>query len=236
ANTYTAQYCTRSGGGAKKTRALLYWVRYTPPAALTAFTRYDGSVAAYDDASPAAYNATHDELYAGDVALTKSFTVVSNGCPAGATPVYSALGVCPGGVLRYTIDYRNIVAGGGAGTEGNITSIFANAISAGGSLVLTDDGTLSGVSQTTTPNWSTFTNGLSKALQSGITNTSCGSGANACGDTTSGTTYTYDALHASGIGATKFTATIGGAAFTLYPVGVGGQIGQGTITFAVTVK
>lgn len=236
ANAYTATYCTRNGGG--RTVGLIYWVVYTPPSSLTAFTRYDGSTSAFDDATPATFNATHDELYAGDVVLTKTATIVSNGCPAGVAPAYSALGVCPGGVLRYTIDYRNIVAGASLGTQGASTasSVYQYAATKAGSLALTDDGTLSGVSQTTTPNWSAFTAGLTAALQPGASNASCGSGANACGDSTGGTTFAYDAAHPSGVAATKFTATIGGASFVLYPMNFPGQTGQGTITFAVTVK
>ncbi len=233
ANTYTAQYCKNRYNG---TQSVAYWTRYTPSTSVTAFTRYDGSIAVYDDGAPASFNSTHDELYAGDVALTKSVAVVGNGCPSGASPAYTALGVCPGGVLRYTIDYRNIVAGGGLGTEGNVTSIMSGAATAAGSFTITDNGTLSGVSQTATPNWSTFTAGLLSALGAGVTNTLCGSGGNPCGDTTSGTTFAYDAGHASGLGATSFTATIGGASFQLYPMGVSGTTGQGTITFAVTVK
>ncbi len=233
ANTYTAQFCKDHKNN---TRSVAYWTQYTPSASVTAFTRYDGSIAISDDNAPASFNSTHDELYAGDIALTKSVTVVSSGCPSGVTPAYSALGVCPGGILRYTIDYRNIVAGGGLGTEGNVTAIMGNAASAAGSFAITDNGTLSGVSQTGTPNWSTFTNGLLRALSAGVSNTLCGSGTNPCGDSLAGTTFTYDAAHPSGVGATTFTATIGGTTLQLYPQNVSGTKGQGTITFAVTVK
>ncbi len=236
ASTYSAQFCMRSGSGRK--RGLVYWTVYTAPATVTSFQRYDATIAAFDDNSPPAFNATHDELYAGDVALTKSVAVVSNGCPAGVSPSYSALGVCPGGILRYTIDYRNIVAGAAMGTQGvaSAASVYKYALTKAGSLVLTDDGTLSGVSQTATPNWSTFTLGLKSALSAEASNGSCGSGANACGDTTANTTFGYDGAHPSGVNATNFTATIGGAAFVLYPNGFPGKTGQGTITFAVTVK
>lgn len=236
ANQYTATLCMSKFFGT--TLGIVYWVVYTPPSSLTAFSRYDASTSVYDDNVPAAYNTTHDELYAGDVVLTKSVAVVSNGCPSGATPTYSALGVCPGGVLRYTIDYRNIVAGANLGTQGTSTasSVYQYATTKAGSLVLTDDGTLSGVSQTATPNWSTFTGGLMSALQAGVSNASCGGGANPCGDSTAATTFSYDAAHAGGVAATKFTATIGGTSFVLYPINFPGQTGQGTITFAVTVK
>lgn len=174
------------------------------------------------------------ELYAGYVPLTKKVTVILSGCPSGVTPVYPALGVCPGGILQYSVDYRNIVAGAGAAGS---TEIAAAMLPTGaGTFGITDDGTLSGVSQTLTPNWSTFTLGLRSALAAGVANTLCGNGVNPCGDTTAGTTFVYDGGHPTGLNATKFTATVGGAAFQLYPQGFPATTGQGSITFAVTVK
>ncbi len=235
-NTYTATYCAEKNSGKFYD---WYWTIYTAPAnGLVAFQRYDASIAATDNvASPNnSYNATHDELYPGFVPLTKSFKVISNGCPAGATPTYPALGVCPGGVLQYTLDYRNVVAGGGLGTEASLPSAFLE--TGAGSFVVTDDGTQSTTSQTTVPNWATFSNGLKEALSNnlGAANVNCGTTAATCGDSTAGTTFTYDAGHPSGIAATKFTATIGGATFSLYPINYAGQKSQGTVTFAIVVK
>jgi hypothetical protein len=222
-----------------KTVVTVYWVRYTGPTTLTAFARYDASITESLNAS----NTTHDELYAGFLPLTKQVAVASSGCPAGAHPTYPALGVCPGGVLRYTIDYRNIVAGGGMGTQGANTGAFP--ITAAGSLVLTDDGTLSTASQTGIPNWATFSAGFYAPLQAGLGtmgNTGCGLPSNACGDSTAGTTFsyamgiprgTYSAAYSAA--ATAFQATVGGAGGQLYPVGMA-RTSQGTLTFAVTVK
>lgn len=224
--------------------ASVYWVEYSiGSTTLTSFSRLDATISSSDGTIS---NVTHDELYDGFIPLTKNVAVVSNGCPSGVSPTYGALGVCSGGVLRYTIDYRNIMAGGGLGTEGAAYSAFT--LSQAGSLVITDDGTLSSVSQGATPNWATFANpstGFYAQLQAGLGtsgNINCGSGTNACGDSTAGTTFQY----ATGIprgafsstfstAATAWQAVIGGATFQLYPPSTG-HPSQGTITFAIVVK
>jgi hypothetical protein len=233
--TATATFCAQ-GRAAVNT---VYWVRYTGPTTLVAFHRYDAVITVSGRVS----NATHNELYAGIVALTKSYAVASSNCPAGVQPTYPLLGVCPGGVVRFTTDYRNIVAGGGMGTEGADARAFP--VTAPGSFVLTDDGTISIASQTNAANWGTFGAGLYAQLQPGLGtsgNANCGDAGGACGDSTAGTTFvyaagvphgTYAASYAAGV--TAFQATIGGASGQLYPAGLA-RTWQGTITCAVIVR
>ena len=197
------------------------WTVFSVPANTVAFTRYDALI---DFSDATLTNYTHNELYAGFIPITKQTTIASSGCPAGETPGPS--GICPGGVLRYTLDYRNIMAGGGLGTEGQLLSAFVS--TAAGQFALTDNGAAAG------NNWSTKTNGLKEALLAGLGsggNTTCGAVANKCGDTTTGTTFTGNV-----IGSTSFTATIGGASFQLTPPGYTTGTSQGTITFAVVIK
>ncbi len=197
-----------------------FWAVYSAPTGTTAFTRYD-SVLSLDDGTST--NLTHDELYTGFIPITKQTTVVANGCPANVTP--PAGGICPGGVLRYTLDYRNIMTGAGQGTEGQLLSAFL--ATAAGQLSITDNGAAAGNS------WATNTNGLKENLFAalGAANSSCGATANKCGDSTTGTAFT-----GATAGSTSFTATIGGATFQLVPSGVTGGTSQGTITFAVVIK
>ncbi len=107
-----------------------------------------------------------------------------------------------------------------------------------GTLVITDDGTQNTTSQQTISNWAAFSKGLYAALSAGLsTNTACGmTPASPCGDTTAGTTFAYAGGQPSGVGATKFIATVGGSAFQLYPSGFAGETSQGSITFAVQVQ
>lgn len=211
-----AQSATATCTQNKKTVGVTwFWVVYTTPSSgLTALTRYDAVVTATESATNSS-NDTHNELYSGFVAVTKTATVTSSGCPAGMTPTYAS-GVCPGGTIKYTIDYRNIVAGGGFGTEGALTAAFP--ITGAGTLALTDDGTLA------PSNWATYASSISAAPA----------------DSTPSTTYTYTpgpGFTASGASmTTKFQAIVGGAAFRLYPSGFSGQLSQGTITFSIVVK
>lgn len=233
-STATAQYCAPALTKTKVT----YWAVYTAPTTgLVAFTRYDAHVVASDDEQTPVSNTTHDEIYAGFIVLTKPTpVVVSNGCPAGATyaPSLPIGGICPGGILQYTIDYRNIAVGAGAtatwGTEGQNGHAFP--LTAAGTFVITDDGT------TGTNPWGPQSNGITELLSAGLGggNTSCGSVANKCGDSTAGTTFTNASNGTLAVGATGFKAKIGGASFQLYPMNFPSQTGQGTITFAIQIK
>ncbi|MHB8462286.1 MAG: hypothetical protein ACYDA1_06545, partial [Vulcanimicrobiaceae bacterium] len=232
--TAKAQYCMP----AQTKTAVTYWAVYSAPkTGIVAFTQYDGNVVATDDQEPTPLsNTTHNELYAGWIVLTKPTpVVVSNSCPPGATytPSLPVGGICPGGILQYTIDYRNTVLGAGPtatyGTEGLNAHAFPE--SGAGTLVITDDGTSAG-------SWYASSNGLTELLSTGLggTNTQCGSTANHCGDSTAATTYTKVGGGALTAGASGFVATIGGATFKLFPMNFTGQTGQGTITFAIQIK
>lgn len=247
-NTDTAEYCTYTSNS---TSALVtYWTIYTPSSGTyTAFQRYDAITNASDDQSTPAANATHTELYAGYVVLTKSFSVVSSGCPPGEKPAY-ANGVCPGGILRYAIDFRSIVAGAGPtatyGTEGDVAAVFP--ITASGALTIVDDGTQTTASSSSEANWATFSHGLKEALYNnlGSNNALCGDGLDHCGASLPGSTFLYyTGIPASGSGSatfstsppkTKFQVTSGGSSFSLYPPNFPNQTSQGSITFAVVVK
>jgi hypothetical protein len=199
--------CSQNRRSIGKTR---FWVRYTTPASgLLAFTRYDAIVTASEPVTPST-NATHNELYSGFVALTKNVSVVSTGCPAGVTPAY-ANGTCPGGVLLYAIDYRNIIAG--AASEPTLTYPQTSA----GTLTITEPGAGTGST------WPSFTNGLKEALIAGA------NGTTTFGDSTAASVFTN-----ATIGSLSFTDKVGGASFKLLPQGIGSW--QGTLTFRVVVK
>ncbi len=206
---------------------LNYYVKYIVPAGAPYFYRFDSSIVATSVGDNTKTNATHDELYSGFIALTKSQSVTSNGCPSGVTPTYVAGTVCPTGVIQYTVDYRNLVMGT---TDTNVS--FSAVVTQAGSFSVTDDGSLStSASSTTIPNWASFA-----SINAAPT------------DTSSGSTYTYyTGIPASGGGsatfsatATKFVDLVGGASFQLVPnkylAPSGTQGNQGTVTFSVTVK
>ncbi len=207
--------------------SLNYYVKFVVPAGAPYFTRYDALVHTVSVGDNTKTNDTHDDLYSGFVALTKSQSVTSNGCPTGVSPSYAAGTVCPTGVLQYTVDYRNLVLGT-TDTNASFTAVVTQA----GSLAITDDGTVTAsASSTTTPNWASFA-----AMNSAPT------------DSASGSTYTYySGIPATGAGtstwsstATKFVDLVGGASFQLVPKNYlapsGTQGNQGTVTFSVTVK
>ena len=232
ASTNTMTYCYFSqNNSAGVPQAVKYWTVYTgPTGTYTAFSRYDGYADVTDDQGTPAENKTHDELYAGFIPVGKTYSVVSSNCK-GTLQSPPASGVCPGGTVQYTLNYANIVAGGGIGTEGQVTSLFP--ISGAGTLKITDDGTANG------SNWATYTNGLTEALSAPVSianQATCGSTAGHCGDSTTGTTCTYTGGGGTGPGATKFVCTIGGAAFRLYPAGFTSQTSSGSLSFAAKVK
>ena len=205
---------------------LTYYVKFIVPIATAYFDRFDALVHAVSVGSSAQTNDTHDELYSGFVALTKSETIVSSGCPSGVSQ-QSGTFVCPGGVISYTVDYRNLVMG----TSDN-TQSFASATTKGGTFVVDEDGTTAIVSSTTQNNWATFASAITQPT-----------------DTTAGGVFTYYTGIPVGSGTgtfaasdTKFTDQVGGASFQLVPHQYNGgsfsstQGWQGAITFTVTVK
>ncbi|MEO6914068.1 MAG: hypothetical protein ABI182_08630 [Candidatus Baltobacteraceae bacterium] len=205
----------------------IIWAIYTTPSnGLVAFSRYDATIDAKESA--ANDNQTYNEFYAGYIPLTKTQFVVKNGCPPGENPA-PGTGVCPGGIIQYQVDYRNIMVGAGLGTEGALASAFITPQA--GTLTITENG---GSLPST---WAGTTKGLTALLVAGATapgagptQTTCGLGGN-CGDTTTGSTFTGNALLS-----TLFTVNVGGATFRLFPANFAGQTSQGTIIFAVTVK
>jgi len=200
---------TASGVAVASGATLNYWAQYTSPNGTKTLTRYDANIVATSTGNPAVNNGTHNELYAGFIALTKSTAIVTN-----CSGVVPANGVCPGGTITYTVDYRSIVTFPGTGNTEPAAAILISAV---GALVIADDGTLA------PNNWATFTNGLNAAAT----------------DTTGGTVFTYTPGPGPA-GATKFTAQVGGAAFQLQPAGSGGCLNtngcSGQIAYAVTVK
>lgn len=223
-----------------------YYVKYSAASGQPYFDRFDATITATSQGKNTQTNTTHDELYSGFIALTKSVSVTSSNCPSGESPAYST-GVCPGGVLAYTVDYRNLVMG-----TSSTNASFAPCISQAGSVTVTEDGTQSTVSNSTTPNWATFTTGLQLAPADNTSN-----GASRSGGAASTFTY-YTGIPATGAtssftaGATKFVDVVGGSSFQLAPKGyftssISGNPTlpvsssaaidwQGTITFSLTVK
>jgi hypothetical protein len=193
---------------------LCYWAVYSSPNPTQTLKRYDANIVAASNlggACATCSNTTHNELYSGFVVLTKTIAISNNTCGVFVQPPLPATQfACPAAILTYTVDYRNIMVGGGSGTE----PLTAQLLTAAGTFVITEDGTLSVVSGAAPNNWAAFTNGLNAPAV----------------DTTGGTTYVGNTA-----GSGKFVATVGGAAFQLVPPGVAGT-NQGTITFAVTVK
>ena len=161
-------------------------------------------------------NSTYQVLFpGGPVTLTKTQTIVSTGCPAGAsaTPPTTGVGspgVCPGGVIQYSIKYANnapagIAPGGvGIGTE---PTFATNGVDlSAGSLLLTEDGAANPGTGANT--WATYTYGVNSP------------GAN---DTTTGTTFAYSngpGFYSTGTttaGYTKLVATVGGTSYRTDP-------------------
>lgn len=185
---------------------LQYWAVFSAPAGLTAFTRYDSPIYATDGGTNS--NWTHDELYPGYVVLTKQMSVQSTGC-GGSVPAGT---VCPGGVVLWTIDYRDVIAGGSS--ESTVPAAFPTMT--GGSFVITEDGTAT---------WGTTSNGLKEALVAGAT----------CSGTSYGDTNASSTFTNATAGSKSFTVQVGGASGVLVPNGLTGTY-HGTICFRVTVK
>jgi hypothetical protein len=199
--TATSTYNAATG-----TSTVAYWAVYSAPAGVTAFSRYDAPIYVTDGGANG--NWTHDELYPGYVVLTKQMTVQTTGC-SGAVPAGT---VCPGGVVLWTIDYRDVMAGGAS--ESGVASAFP--AMTGGTLVVTEDGTAT---------WGTTSNGLKEALTAGAT----------CSGASYGDTNGTSAFTNGTVGSKSFTVQVGGASGALTPNGAAGTH-QGTICFRVTVK
>jgi hypothetical protein len=130
---------------------------YTPPAGATtfnAFAPYGDAVTATSANDNTKNNVTLDEIFVGGfVKLVKSLSVAS-GQPCATATVFTpgAANVNPGDCIQYTVAYSNVAPTGGTN---NIT------LSAS-SFVITEDGSASGGSGSTTyaNNWFTNTNGL----------------------------------------------------------------------------
>lgn len=105
------------------------WTVYSAPTGLQAFNRFDASIAVIDVANVSNNNTVHDELYTGYVVQTKSYTITSTGC-GGGVPAGTW---CPGGILKYTVDVRNIALAANGTTPASAT-LTANG------LTITDDG------------------------------------------------------------------------------------------------
>lgn len=204
------------------------YVKYVVPAATKYFYRYDSLVHAVSAGDSTKVNDTHDDLYADFVALTKSQAIVT-GCPSGLTPAIVS-GVCSGGTITYSVDYRNLVLGT---SDTNVS--FNATITTAGTLGITDDGTTVATSSATQNNWATFSTINAAPVDTTSTST-----------TRSATTYAYFtgippvSAGSFSTSVSKFIGTIGGSSFQLVPKNYlapsGTQDWQGTLSFAVTVK
>jgi hypothetical protein len=105
------------------------WTVYAAPSGVQAFNRFDAILAVLDTGNYANNNQVHDELYSGYIVQTKSYSITSTGC-SGSVPAGTW---CPGGILKYTIDVRNIAVAANGTTPASAT------LTASG-LTLTDDG------------------------------------------------------------------------------------------------
>jgi len=125
ANTYTTTTTVRINAGASS----FVWTVYSAPTGLQAFSRFDGLLSVIDNGNLTNNNDVHDELYSGFIVQTKSYVITSTGC-AGGVPAGTW---CPGGILKYTIDVRNIALAANGTTPASATLTAS-------SLLLTDDG------------------------------------------------------------------------------------------------
>ncbi len=188
-----------------------YWAVYSAPSGVTAFNRYDATISATDANTPTPnVNATHNELYTGYVVLTKTATVLSTNCP-GLPPAGTA---CPGGVIKYAIDYRNIMVGGASEASMSPSPLLSTSKTTT-PFSITDNGTGS---------WGVNSNGLMDTLVASA------NGSTTFGDTTAGSTFTNGT-----VGSKNFTCLIGGPSASLVAPGVTGT-SQGTLYYRITIK
>jgi hypothetical protein len=129
---------------------------YVIPAGTRYFVRYDALLHAVSNSQSTKVNDTHDDLYSSMILITQTNTVTSTNCPTGATPAYPAGTVCPGDLINYVFDVRNIVLGQ---SDTNIS--FNATVADTSNFSNVDDGTISASPSTTTANnWGYFTTGL----------------------------------------------------------------------------
>ena len=192
-----------------------YWAVYSAPTGIQAYNRYDAGISATD--ANGNTNGTHNELYPGFVPLTKNVTVQNTHCAG--TLILGPDQACPGDILLFSIDYRNIVKG--ASSESTLSNAWP--VTAAGSLVITEPGAGVGASN----NWTTRTNGLKEVLVAGA------NGTTTFGDSTASSVFTGDS-----VGSLAFTDQPGGPSFKLVPAGISGanEGSQGTLWFRVVVK
>lgn len=124
-NAYTTTATMAIAAGANA----FVWTVYSAPTGLQAFNRFDAILAVIDAGNVSNNNEVHDELYTGFIVQTKSYVITSTGC-SGGVPAGTW---CPGGILKYTVDVRNIALAANGTTP-------ASATLSASSLLLTDDG------------------------------------------------------------------------------------------------
>lgn len=222
-----------------------YWTKYTAPAGTAAFTAFDAKLTATGSPNGAVANSndTHNELYNGFIALTKEATIESDGCPSTTTGTFGTNGgnvgagttkVCPGGIIRYDIFFKNVALGNtGTGATLPATALLS---SAAGTFTMLDDGTTAGSWFATIPTTSTFVtsgvNAVPTLLVNAVSNTNSvctySFGSPAAGPTTTFTAPVFGGSPSNG--PSKMSCVIGGAAFVVNPSDTG------TLTFRVTAR
>lgn len=196
-----------------------YYVKYVIPAGTTYFNRYDALVRATSTNNATVTDDTHDELYAGFVAMAKKIASVTRGGVAGCSATGNTQ-VCPGDTINYKLEYESLVIGTTSASYQSVS--FSQAETKVGTFQITDDG--AGGTNT----WAANTNGLTGAVAD----------TNSAGASRASTTFVYTPGPGAAT-ATKFVGTIGGASFQLTPltltVGANNDY-TGYLTFSVVVK
>ncbi len=205
-----------------------YCVKYSSASGANAPTDFNPiyvQVLATSQASGSYSNSTYHVLMPGGfISLQKTATVLSTGCPAGAS--VPANGVCPAGVIQYKVAYLNTLPVSTVSGAGNVALAMV-----AGTLKITEDGGAG------TNTWATYSGGLKEALTSGAAVTNqCGNVAGTCGDNTTGSTYAVVGGsstpndNGNAVASNAFMDQVGGGTFVLTP-----QVG-GILYFAVIAK
>lgn len=201
AGTTITSVCVPSGA------TQTYKVVFTPPASATTFTSFTGygdAVTAMSANNNTITNVTTDEIFVGGfVKLSKTVAdAAGQPCATASTFTTGAANVSPGDCVKYVVTYANVAPGQGSGANNQTLSAT--------SLVITEDGVLTGGTQVAyTNNWATYTNGLY----------------NAPVDTNSGA-FVYSPTPGTAAASTKFTDTVAS-------LGAGTS---GSVTFLCQVK